>query len=464
MFLSNMQDNTEIRNPATGAVVATLPSTTTVELENTLSLLRQGQQKWANVPLKDRLACIIQFGELILANKQELAEILTKETGKPITQSLNEINGAQNRIEHLRKNAERWLSEEIIVNEGATLEHIRYEPLGVIANISAWNFPYNVGFNIFLYALVAGNAVLYKPSEFATLTGLQFAKYLYEAGIPDDVFHCVVGDGRIGEHILSLPLDGYFFTGSYKTGVHIARAVAHKLVPVQLELGGKDPLYVTEDVKDIKQAAVSAAEGAFYNNGQSCCAVERIYVSEQIYDEFVEAFIEEVASYQVGDPCAGDTFIGPLTRAAQLDVLEDQVKDALAKGATLRLGGHVLEGKGYYYAPTVFEHCNHNMLLMREETFGPLIGIQKVTSDEEAITLMQDTTYGLTAAVFSSDQDRAMNILSKMDTGTVYWNCCDRVSPNVPWSGRRNSGLGSTLSAQGIRAFVQPKAYHLRPA
>ena len=271
MFLSNMQDNIEIRNPATGAVVATLPSTTTVELKNTLSLLKQGQQKWANVPLKDRLACIIQFGELILANKQELAEILTKETGKPITQSLNEINGAQNRIEHLRKNAERWLSEEIIVNEGATLEHIRYEPLGVIANISAWNFPYNVGFNVFLYALVAGNAVLYKPSEFATLTGLQFAKYLYEAGIPDDVFHCVVGDGRIGEHILSLPLDGYFFTGSYKTGVHIARAVAHKLVPVQLELGGKDPLYVTEDVKDIKQTAVSAAEGAFYNNGQSCC-------------------------------------------------------------------------------------------------------------------------------------------------------------------------------------------------
>jgi len=463
MFLSNMQDNIEIRNPATGAVAATLPSSTTVELENTLSLLKQGQRDWAKVPLQNRLECIIQFGQLILANKQELAEILTNETGKPITQSLNEINGAQNRIEHLRKNATKWLSEEVVVSEGATLENIRYEPLGVIANISAWNFPYNVGFNVFLYALVAGNAVLYKPSEFATLTGLQFAKYLYQAGIPENVFHCIVGDGRIGEHILSLPLDGYFFTGSYKTGLHIATTVAHKLVPVQLELGGKDPLYVADDVADIKQAAVSAAEGAFYNNGQSCCAVERIYVSALIYDRFVEAFIEEVASYRVGDPMDVDTFIGPLTRGEQLVVLEDQVKDALQKGARLRLGGHVLEGKGYYYAPTVFDHCDHSMALMCDETFGPLIGIQKVSSDEEAIGLMQDTAYGLTAAVFSSDRDRAMRILDQMDTGTVYWNCCDRVSPNVPWSGRRNSGLGSTLSAQGIRAFVQPKAYHLRP-
>lgn len=458
-----MQDNIEIRNPATGAIEATLPSTTTIELDAMVALLKQGQRDWAKVPLQDRLDCILRFGKLISANKQELAEILTKETGKPINQSLNEISGAQNRIDHLRQNAAKWLSEEVIVSEGATLENIRYEPLGVIANISAWNFPYNVGFNVFLYALVAGNAVLYKPSEFAALTGQQFAKYLYQAGIPDHVFQCVVGGGDTGQYILSLPLDGYFFTGSYKTGLHIATTVAHKLVPVQLELGGKDPLYVADDVTDIQQAAVSAAEGAFYNNGQSCCAVERIYVSEGIYDQFVEAFVEEVASYKVGDPMDKDTFVGPLTRAAQLTVLEDQVKDALEKGARLRLGGHALEGKGYYYAPTVFEHCDHRMALMIDETFGPLIGIQKVSSDEEAIGLMQDTAYGLTAAVFSSDRNRAMCILDQMDTGTVYWNCCDRVSPNIPWSGRRNSGLGSTLSAQGIRAFVQPKAYHLRP-
>ncbi|RKO68715.1 aldehyde dehydrogenase family protein [Sphingobacterium puteale] len=458
-----MQNNIEIRNPATGEVDAVIPVITASELDTAVALLKKGQLSWAKVPLQQRLDRIIAFGQLILANKQELAEILTKETGKPITQSLNEIVGAQNRIEHLRTNASKWLSEELITTTGATHEKIVYEPLGLIANISAWNFPYNVGFNVFLYALVAGNAVLYKPSEFATGTGIQFEKYLYQAGIPQDVFKCVVGDAEIGQQLLELPLDGYFFTGSYKTGLHIATTVAHKLVPVQLELGGKDPLYVADDIVDIKKAAISAAEGAFYNNGQSCCAVERIYVSDKIYDQFVEAFVEEVASYKIGDPMMPDVFIGPLTRAAQLTVLDAQVKDALVKGATLRLGGHTLEDTGYYYAPTVFEHCNHDMELMKEESFGPLIGIQKVTSDDEAIHLMQDTTYGLTAAVFSADQDRAMAILEKMNTGTVYWNCCDRVSPNVPWSGRKNSGLGSTLSAQGIRAFVQPKAYHLRP-
>ncbi|PUV24970.1 aldehyde dehydrogenase family protein [Sphingobacterium athyrii] len=458
-----MQNNIEIRNPATGEVDAVIPAITAAELDVTVNVLKKGQRSWSKVPLQQRLDCIIEFGQLILANKQELAEILTRETGKPITQSLNEIAGAQNRIEHLKANASRWLSEELITTEGTTHEKIVYEPLGVIANISAWNFPYNVGFNVFLYALAAGNAVLYKPSEFATVTGIRFEKYLYQAGIPEDVFKCIVGDGQIGQRLLELPLAGYFFTGSYKTGVHIATTVAHKLVPVQLELGGKDPLYVTDDIVDIKKAAILAAEGAFYNNGQSCCAVERIYVSDKIYDQFVEAFIEEVASYTIGDPMMQDVFIGPLTRPAQLTVLDAQVKDALAKGATLRLGGHALEKNGYYYAPTVFEHCNHEMELMKEETFGPLIGIQKVTSDDEAVRLMQDTTYGLTAAVFSSDEERAMTILEKMDTGTVYWNCCDRVSPNVPWSGRKNSGLGSTLSAQGIRAFVQPKAYHLRP-
>ncbi|WP_104381123.1 aldehyde dehydrogenase family protein [Sphingobacterium sp. HMA12] len=458
-----MQNNIEIRNPATGEVEAVIPAITAAGLETTVKLLEKGQRAWSKVPLQQRLDCIIEFGRLILANKQELAEVLTKETGKPITQSLNEIAGAQNRIDHLKANASRWLSEELITTAGATHEKIVYEPLGVIANISAWNFPYNVGFNVFLYALATGNAVLYKPSEFATGTGIQFEKYLYQAGVPEDVFKCIVGDGQIGQRLLELPLAGYFFTGSYKTGVHIATTVAHKLVPVQLELGGKDPLYVADDITDIKKAAILAAEGAFYNNGQSCCAVERIYVSDKIYDEFVEAFVEEVASYTIGDPMIQNVFIGPLTRAAQLTVLDAQVKDALAKGATLRLGGHALEKAGYYYAPTVFEHCNHEMELMREETFGPLIGIQKVTSDDEAIRLMQDTAYGLTAAVFSADQDRAMAILEKMDTGTVYWNCCDRVSPCVPWSGRKNSGLGSTLSAQGIRAFVQPKAYHLRP-
>ncbi len=453
----------DIINPATEKVIAKLEPDTLSTIKEKLTFLRQGQKHWAEQPLESRLAHIVRFGELIQENQEHLAKILTSETGKPLQQSLNEIRGAQNRIEHLRSNANKWLSEEKVVTTGNTLESIIYEPIGVIANISAWNFPYNVGYNVFLYALVAGNAVLYKPSEYASLTGKQFERLLHQAGIPGNVFQVAVGGGEIGQMLLDQEFDGYFFTGSYATGLHIAQAIAPKLVPLQLELGGKDPLFVMDDVPDVQQAAINAAEGAFYNNGQSCCAVERIYISEAIYDSFVEAFVDEVKSYKTGDPTSLETFIGPLTREQQRKVLDVQVTDALGKGAQLLCGGKASDRTGYFYEPTVLAPCNHTMKLMKDESFGPIIGLQMVNSDEEGLKMMQDTSYGLTAAVFSGSEARAMKVLRQMDTGTVYWNCCDRVSPNVPWSGRKNSGLGSTLSAQGIRAFVQPKAYHLRP-
>ncbi len=411
--------------------------------------------------MSKRLDCITRFGELAQGRIDELSKVLTAETGKPIQQSINEIRGAQNRVEHLKANAEEWLREEIMA-EGDTSEKIVYESLGVIANISAWNFPYNVGYNVFLYALVSGNAVLYKPSEFATLTGLELRSLLWEAGIPKDVFECAIGGGDVGNILLESDLDAYFFTGSYNTGKYIAEKVAPKLVPLQLELGGKDPLYVMDDVPNVKQAAINAAEGAFYNNGQSCCAVERIYVQEKIYDQFLIEFIDEVKNYAMGDPMSDQTFIGPLTRAPQRDIILSQIDDALRKGAVLRLGGSMVSGAGYYLEPTVLSHVDHRMSIMKEESFGPIIGIQKVSSDDEAVELMQDTEYGLTSAVFSNNQQRAENVLAQLNTGTAYWNCCDRVSPNVPWSGRKNSGLGTTLSYSGIRAFVQPKSYHLR--
>ncbi|MEP4532613.1 MAG: aldehyde dehydrogenase family protein [Cyclobacteriaceae bacterium] len=450
-----------IINPAIEDVIATLKQDSVSSVEEKLTKLRQGQKQWQKLSVADRLSIIQNFGGLVKENVDELASILTSEVGKPIKQSRGEVLGSLNRITHLVDNAEKWLSDELIT-VGDTAEKIKYEPLGVIANISAWNFPYNVGYNVFLYALVAGNAVLYKPSEYACLTGLRLKELLVEAGVPEDVFEVVIGRGDVGQYMLEADLDGYFFTGSYKTGVHIAKQVAHKLVPVQLELGGKDPLYVADDVPDIRQAAVNAAEGAFYNNGQSCCAVERIYVHSGIYDEFLKAFIDEVKSFRIGDPVQEDTFIGAMTREPQIDVILGQVKDALNKGAKLELGGSRLASKGYFLQPTVMSSVNSSMSIMMDESFGPVIGVQKVDSDNEAMKLMNDTTYGLTAAVFSSDEARAKAILDELNVGTVYWNCCDRVSPNVPWSGRKNSGLGSTLSYQGIRAFVQPKAYHFR--
>jgi acyl-CoA reductase-like NAD-dependent aldehyde dehydrogenase len=311
--------------------------------------------------------------------------------------------------------------------------------------------------------LLTGNAVLYKPSEYATLTGLEIGKLLHLSGIPQDVFQVLVGAGAVGSALLAQPIDGLFFTGSYATGAKIAQTVGPRMIKLQLELGGKDPTYVCEDV-DIATAAASLADGAMYNTGQSCCSVERIYVHASIHDAFVEAFVSEVRSLMISDPTDEAAYIGPLTRAPQLDVLERQVADATSKGANLLLGGQRLAGPGNWFTPTVLSNVDHSMALMREESFGPIIGIQKVDNDDEALQLMNDTEYGLTAALYTRDEARARRLLARVNAGSVYWNCCDRVSPRLPWSGVGHSGIGLTLSTYGIEAFTRPKAWHMRSA
>jgi len=234
------------------------------------------------------------------------------------------------------------------------------------------------------------------------------------------------------------------------------------MVPCQLEMGGKDPLYVANDIKDIKQVAEATADGAFYNNGQSCCSVERIYVQADVYDAYVRAFVDTVKSWKIGQPTEEGIYFGPLTRKAQLDVLENQVSDAVTKGAKILTGGKRIQGKGYFFEPTILTNVNHDMLVMKEESFGPIIGIMKVKDDEEALQWMADTEYGLTAAVYSSDQQRAEKMIGQFNTGSGYWNCCDRVSAALPWSGIKHSGFGSALSRAGLLSFVRPKAWHLR--
>lgn len=452
----------KIINPATEELVGEVTVDTTEQIKVKYDKLREGQPTWAALPLQQRLDCIIRFGEIVDQHVDKLANLLTSEMGKPLWQAQGEIKGAKNRVKFLVDLAEKTLAEDWVTLDGATKEKITYEPLGVIGNISAWNYPYNVGYNVYLPALVAGNAVLYKPSEYTALTGIEMAKMLWEAGIPEDVFQVVIGGKEAGQAVLDLPLDGYFFTGSYRTGRHIAETVAHKLVPVGLELGGKDPLYVAEDVADVANVAAAAAEGVFYNTGQSCCAVERIYVNEKVYDAFVENFVEETKKLKTGSPLEEGVWIGPLTRPEQITVIDEQVKDAASKGAKVLLGGNKVAGKGYYYEPTVVVDVTNDMPIMQDESFGPVIGIMKVKDDAEAVKLMNDTSYGLTAAVYTASKERAEGMMGKLNAGTVYWNCCDRVSPYTPWSGRKNSGMGSTLSAIGIRAFVQPKAHHLR--
>jgi acyl-CoA reductase-like NAD-dependent aldehyde dehydrogenase len=452
-----------ILNPATGEKITDLSADDAASVAAAAARARAAQPSWAATPLVMRKACIEVFRAGVVRDLASLAVTMTQETGKPLKMSRNELNGLLGRIDFFLKEADLTLATETVFDDGAMKEKIQHAPLGVVANISAWNYPWFVGCNVIVPALLAGNAILYKPSEFAALTGREMGRLLHEAGIPKDVFQVLIGAGEVGAALLEQKIDGMFFTGSYATGARIAKALGSRMVKMQLELGGKDPTYVCEDA-DPKAAAESLADGAMYNTGQSCCSVERVYVHEKIHDAFVAAFTETVRGFKRGDPMSEDTYIGPLTRAPQLDVLQAQVEDAKAKGAKLLLGGKRLPGPGNWFEATVFSDVNHGMEIMKEESFGPVIGIQKVSGDEEAVQLMNDTRYGLTAGVFTPDQDRAEKILGQVNAGSVYWNCCDRVSPRLPWSGYGDSGIGLTLSTYGIETFTRPKAWHLRKA
>ncbi|MEI9938452.1 MAG: aldehyde dehydrogenase family protein [Pseudomonadota bacterium] len=453
----------KIINPATTEVIANVPEDTAATVAQKVAAARSAQPGWWATPFETRHRAVATWNALVAENKERLARTLTEEMGKPLQQALNELNALASRVDFFLANAARMLEDEVVQTGGATEERIGWEPLGVVANISAWNYPYFVGSNVFVPALLTGNAVLYKPSELTTRTGLALGELWHQAGVPPDVFQVLVGGGAVGEALLAQPLDGLFFTGSYGTGKKIAEATAGRMMKVQLELGGKDPAYVADDV-DASAAAESLADGAMYNAGQSCCSVERIYVNEKVARPFIDAFVKTVRGFTVGDPLDLETYIGPLARRQQLEVLEQQVADAVAKGAKVLVGGQRDETRPGWFQPTVLTDVTSDMAVMRDESFGPIIGIQTVASDDEAVRLMNDTEYGLTAAVYSKSRERAQGLLRQVHAGTAYWNCCDRVAPGLPWTGRGHSGIGSTLSTYGIRAFLQPKAWHLRQA
>ena len=453
-----------VLNPATGDVLADLPEADRAAVTAAVARLRTAQSSWAAAPLETRCAAIRRFRALVLERGEELARTLSLEVGKPIRQARSELAGVVPRIDFFLDAVGDAVADDVVLASAADRleERIAREPLGVVANVSAWNYPWYVGANVFLPALLTGNAVVYKPSEYATLTGLAIARTLADAGVPEGVFQPLVGPGALGAMLLEQPIDAVCFTGSHATGVAVATAVAPRLVKVQLELGGKDPVYVCDDV-DVVPVAAAVAEGAFYNTGQSCCAVERVYVHARVWTSFVDAFVAAVQGYVVGDPLDPRTDVGPLARRdLALDALDAQVADAVARGAHVRCGGARRPGPGFFFAPTVLVDVDHAMRVMRDETFGPLIGLMPVASDDEAVALMNDTAYGLTAAVYTPDRERARRVLRAVDVGTAYWNCCDRVSPRLPWTGRRASGLGATLGRDGITAFLRPKAWHLR--
>jgi acyl-CoA reductase-like NAD-dependent aldehyde dehydrogenase len=450
-------------NPATGERLAEIEVDDPATIAAKVARARAAQAGWARRPLAERLAVLAAFRSRVIAERDVLATLLTREVGKPITQSRSELDGLVPRIDFFLAATEAALRDEWVHDADGVRERIEHAALGVVANVSAWNYPWFVGCNVLLPALAAGNAVVYKPSEFATLTGQAIVRLLHESGVPVAALQLVAGRGDAGATLCDQPIDGLFFTGSHATGQRIATTLSPRLVKVQLELGGKDPSYVRADA-DATVAAESLADGAMYNTGQSCCAVERIYVDARIHDAFVARFVAAVDRMRCGDPMDPATGIGAITRRAQLDVLEHQVADAVARGARLLRGGHRLPGPGNGFEPTVLVDVDHGMAVMRDESFGPIIGIQRVAGDEEAVALMNDSRFGLTAGIYSRDEARSLQLLARLQAGSVYWNCCDRVSPRLPWSGWRDSGIGLTLSSHGIRTFTRPRAWHLKGA
>lgn len=454
----------DIINPATGQIVRAVEADTEATVARKVAEAREAQRAWAASALETRISVIGRFKALLSEQLEALAATQTEETGKPISQARGEIQATGPRIDFFLEHVAEALQPVAAASAaqtGGTAEQITYDAMGVVANISAWNYPWFVGTNVYIPALLTGSAVLYKPSEIATGTGLHMARLMTEAGLPQGLFTPIIGGGDVGAALLAQPVDGVFFTGSYATGVKVAEAAARQLAHVQLELGGKDPLYVCDDV-DVAAVAAAAADGAFYNAGQSCCAVERIYVHRAVYDEFVEALVEAVKGFKVGDPTDPETYLGPLARQAQVPVLQGQVKDAVAKGARVCLEGGPVDKPGAWFSPVVLADVDHSMEIMVEESFGPVIGVQAVEDDLQAVARMQDTRYGLTSSVYTPDEARARRILSQIKSGSVYWNCCDRVSPRMPWTGRGHSGVGSTLGMEGIRSFLVPRSWHLR--
>jgi acyl-CoA reductase-like NAD-dependent aldehyde dehydrogenase len=451
-------------NPATTQVIQSVPDTDPTTLPERVARARAAQRAWAARAPSERQAVLAQFRQLVEQQLEQLAQTLTQEVGKPIAQARNELNGLLPRLDFFLQHFEAELEPRVVLGTAseALEERIAFEPLGVVANISAWNYPYFVGSNVFVPALLTGNAVLYKPSELCSLTGLAIGRLLHAAGVPADVFQTLIGGRELGAALLEQRVDGVFFTGSYATGRKIAEAVAPRMIRLQLELGGKDPAYVTDDV-DVEKAAAALADGAFYNTGQSCCAVERIYVHQRVYAAFLEAFVAEVKRFKLGDPSDDATYIGPLCRGElALGELAAQVDDAVRQGGRLLSGGKRESRPGFYFEPTVIADATASMRVMRDESFGPIIGIASVANDDEALAAMADTDYGLTAAVYTQNEARAAKLLEGLPVGSAYVNCCDRVSPRLPWTGRKHSGIGSTLSTLGIQAFVQPKAWHIR--
>src|SRR5579862_7856748 len=451
-------------NPATGEILRELECATESEVEAGVMRARAAQVAWAEIGLRRRIMVLREFQEKLYARKSEIAAAITREVGKPLVEALvTEVLVVLDAARFLIDNAWSLLRDEPVPHGNLVTKlksgWLVREPHGVIGIISPWNYPFSIPATETLAALVAGNAVVLKPSELTPLIAMELASLLHRAGVPEDVFQVVVGAGEAGAALLRSPIDKLVFTGSVSTGKRIAVVAAERLLPVVLELGGKDPMIVLDDA-DLDVASSAAVWGAFVNAGQACLSVERCYVHRSLCSAFVDACAEKTNKLRIGNGADPQTDVGPMISERQLRIVESHVQDARERGARIVAGGRRLTELGpNFYAPTVLSDVTHDMRIMREETFGPVLPIMAFDDDNEAVRLANDSDYGLAASIWTKDAARGEKLARKIHAGTVMVNdviSCFGISEALH-GGIKASGLGRTHGRFGLEEMVRLK-------
>lgn len=456
----------KITSPVDGSVFAERPVAADAAIGAAVDRARAAQAEWARVPISERGTYLLAFLEALLAANDEIVPELAWQMGRPVRYG-GEKGGVEERTRYMVDLAESALADRPAPDERTGFRrYLRRDPLGVVFVIAPWNYPYLTAVNTIVPALMAGNAVILKHAAQTLLVGERFQSAFDKAGLPKGLFQNLVMSHSQTERLLgSGTVDHCNFTGSVGGGRAIEKAAAGTFMTLGLELGGKDPAYVLPDVK-LDHAIANLAEGAFFNTGQCCCGIERIYVHEEVYDDFVEGFIAESRNWTLGNPTDSGTVMGPMAQARFADFIREQKAEALRKGATAHLNvKDDRDAAGSPYLPAeVLTGVNHQMSVMREESFGPIVGIMKVRDDEEAIQLMNDSPYGLTASIWTRDTDRAAAIGDRVETGLVFMNRCDYVDPGLVWTGVKDTGKGGAMGLVGYDNLTRPKGFHLREA
>ena len=458
-----MTDKVQIVSPIDGRVYAERPVASQAEIAAAVARTRRAREVWGEITVRERVTFLESFLAALLAKNDEIVPELAWQMGRPVRYG-GEKRGVEERSRYMIGIAEDALKPSMRPDKEGFERWIAREPLGTVMVIAPWNYPYLTAVNSIVPALMAGNAVILKHASQTLLAGERFAEAFKAAGLPDGLFQNLVLNHADTEKLIgSGAIDHINFTGSVEGGRRIERAAAGTFATLGLELGGKDPAYVRADA-NISHAAENLVDGSFFNSGQSCCGVERIYVHADVYDRFVRDFVEVARSWTLGNPLEADTVVGPMATGRFADLVRGQTLEALRKGAKAHLNWkHSRDADGSpYLAPEVLTDVNHQMAVMREESFGPVVGIMKVRDDSEAIELMNDSPYGLTASIWTEDLRAAARIGAKVETGTVFANRCDYLDPALVWTGVKDTGKGGALSEIGYANLTQPKSYHLR--